>query len=107
MTWDSGAFPRGLVGLFVLHVALKRLWSCGPPAKGYGQHGAGNAETLVGIVLLDPTGDAASSSLLLAYFNLPEIAGEAKGAMLVFESETGVSTATLERGPISPLRARQ
>lgn len=73
----------------------------------YGQHGAGNAETLVGIVLLDPTGDAASSSLLLAYFNLPEIAGEAKGAMLVFESETGVSTATLERGPISPLRARQ
>ena len=71
----------------------------------YGQHAAGNAATLVGIVLLDPTGDAAASSVLLAYFNLPEISGEANGAMLVFESEKAAATATMEAGPIFPLRA--
>ncbi|MBY4733808.1 hypothetical protein K6V90_25035 [Cupriavidus pauculus] len=99
------AMPTDLSNWLRLGDLPKRVWMFELHVRdNYGNHDAANTETLVGIVLLDPTGDAAASSVLLTYFNLQEIAGEAQGAMMVLEPRQSVAVATVENGPLLPLR---
>lgn len=70
----------------------------------YGTHGTANAATLVGIVLIDPTGDVLDASLLLAHFNFPAIFGAPQGVLLKFDSPTPTAIQTGDTGPVLPLR---
>lgn len=71
----------------------------------YGAHGAGNTATLVGIVLIDPTGDVLDASVLLAHFNLPAIiAGIPQGVLVKFDLPTPTAVQTNDVGPLLPLR---
>jgi hypothetical protein len=74
--------------------------------SNYGSHGVASAATLVGIVLIDPTGDALDASVLLAHINLPAIvAGAPQGVLVDISSSAPGATQTNDTGPIHPLRS--
>lgn len=84
----------------------RRVWVFELHASGhYGSHGAGDSATLVGIILIDPTGDVLDASVLLAHFNLPAILGAPQGVLLKFDSPTPTAIQTSDLGPILPLRS--
>jgi hypothetical protein len=82
----------------------KRVWVFEVHTEvGYGQHHTGNQETLVGVVLIDPTGDALDANILMFQFNFPAIAGSPDGVMVTFDPvPTAVQTS--DGGPIKPFR---
>jgi hypothetical protein len=69
----------------------------------YGAHNTGAQDTLVGLVLIDPTGDALDANILMFQFNFPAIAGSPEGVMVTYEP-TLTAVKTNDTGPIKPLR---
>lgn len=70
---------------------------------GYGTHNTGPQATLVGLVLIDPTGDALDANILICHFNLPAIAGSPEGVLTTY-GEKLTMVQTNDKGPIEPLR---
>lgn len=81
--------------VWVLEVHLKSL---------YGTHAKTNSATLVGFILLDSTGDAAATAMLMAYVNLPAFTSNQHGS-LITQSETEVKAIQINAtAPILPFR---
>jgi hypothetical protein len=66
-----GDLPRRV---WVLELHLKNL---------YGAHAKGNTASLVGFILLDSTGDAAATAMLMVYLNLPAFTNNQHGSLIV------------------------
>jgi len=64
-------------------------------------------ESLVGIVLIDPTADIPVSSCLLIHLNLPALVGLPHGVVLTWNREEGApfqAIQTSDQGPTRPIR---
>lgn len=72
--------------------------------NAYGTNAAANAGTLVGMVLLDPTGDVLEGSVLVSYYNFPAITGGPQGVLLRFDTPTPTATQVNAHAPIASLR---
>lgn len=86
----------------------KRLWAFEiHKLEQYANHGAAIQRSLIGLVLIDSTGDDIASSPLLVHLNLPELfATETFGAILQWNSSTGLperKIKTTEQGPSLPI----
>lgn len=82
----------------------KRVWVFEVHTEvSYGAHDSGPQDTLVGLVLIDPTGDALDANILMFQFNFPAIAGSPEGVMVTYEP-TLTAVQTNDKGPIRPLR---
>lgn len=89
----------------------KRLWVFElHQTAGYGGHEYTSAATLVGLVLIDSTGDVLASSVLLMHLNLPAMmpaAGIQHGVVLTWDAKTGIPSQgiqTNEIGLVHPIR---
>lgn len=79
----------------------RRIWVLELHLKAvYPSHGKARVDSLVGLVLMDPTGDAASTSVLLMYFNFPTFTTLADGVMTYFDPVL-VAKKTSACGPLS------
>lgn len=89
-------FPKRL-WVFELHLSAQ-----------YGLHEHAVANTLVGLILIDSTGDILGSSVLLMHLNLPALSATVPhGVILIWDAETGVpdqAIQTTETGPVRPIR---
>jgi hypothetical protein len=82
----------------------KRVWVFEVHTEAnYGLHGTANQATLVGLVLIDPTGDALDANILMFQFNFPAIAGSPEGVMVTYDP-TLTAVQTKDLGPIMPIR---
>ena len=89
----------------------KRLWVFElHQAAGYGGHEHASAATLVGLILIDSTGDVLASSVLLMHLNLPAMTPAADiqhGVILIWDARTGIPSQgiqTNEIGLVRPIR---
>jgi hypothetical protein len=86
----------------------KRLWSFElHKAADYGKHEHESVATLVGLILIDSTGDILTSSVMLMHINLPELNLAPNGVMLIWDTVTGTpiqAIQTTEVGLVRPLR---
>lgn len=86
----------------------KRVWVLELHLKSlYGAHGANSAKTLVGFVLIDPTGDNVTNSVLMLYQNKNFPLNIPFGSMVLFDNNTGLPTKvtkTDDPEPLLPLR---
>ncbi|HEX7888504.1 MAG TPA: hypothetical protein VF522_04015 [Ramlibacter sp.] len=87
----------------------KRLWAFELHlASRYPQHGHAIQNSLIGLVLIDSTGDDVASSPLLMHMNLPELFPQLQsGAIVKWDSTTGLpdaSVKTNEQGATLPVR---
>jgi len=73
----------------------------------YANHGNGVVNTLVGFVLIDPTGDDVSNSVLMVYQNKNYPLDIPNGTMVLFDNRTGLpleGTKTDDPEPLIPIR---
>ena len=62
----------------------RRIWALEIHLKDeVGKHASSAAHSMVGFVLIDPTGDMHPNSVLMTYLNLPKMIGEQHGALFV------------------------
>jgi len=107
----SGGLPPELSEKIRLMDMPKRVWMLEiHQAVNYGNQAAGvrAEQSLVGMVLIDPTADLPLTSLLLMYFNWPEIINNLpNGIVVTWDSEScapKTSTQTNAHPAIRPLR---
>jgi hypothetical protein len=75
--------------------------------QNYGAHGAAGTNTLVGLILIDSTGDNLGSSVLLLHLNFPALIGLPHGVLLTWNAKTGIpsqATQTNDAGATRPIR---
>ena len=87
----------------------KRVWmlEIHQVAQYGAQTKANTPESLVGIVLIDPTADIPVSSCLLIHLNLPALVGLPHGIVLTWNREEGApfqALQTADQGPTRPIR---
>lgn len=73
----------------------------------YANHGNGVVISLVGFVLIDPTGDDVSNSVLMVYQNKNYPLEIPNGTMVLFDNRTGLpleGTKTDDPEPLIPIR---
>ena len=78
----------------------RRVWALEIHDKArYADHAKHEAVSLVGFVLLDPTGDDRSNTMLMSYLNLPIFSDLTEGVLLVSQDWQTILTAASEMLP--------
>ncbi len=82
----------------------RRIWALEIHLKDeVGKHASSVARSMVGFILIDPTGDVHPNSVLMTYLNFPKMTGDQHGALFVACSATTFKIAALDLLP--PFRA--
>ena len=84
--------------------APRRVWALEIHLKAdVGKHATEAARSMVGFILIDPTGDVNPNSVLMTYLNIPQLTPAQHGALLVARHEKSFQIPPLELLP--PFRA--
>ncbi len=70
----------------------------------YGAHAQGNTASLVGFILLDSTGDAAATAMLMVYLNLPAFTSNTHGSLLIATENELKAVQISATPPVLPFR---
>lgn len=70
----------------------------------YGDHAKANAQSLVGFILLDSTGDAAVSAMLMIFLDLPAFTSHQNGSLIVASSAKWTAVQTTKCDAVQPFR---
>jgi len=82
----------------------RRVWGLEIHLKDeVGKHATEAARSMVGFILIDPTGDNHPNSVLMTYLNLPKLTEEPHGALVVTRLAKGFQIPQLDLVP--PFRA--
>ncbi len=89
---DAEDLPVELRSWLRMRELPRRIWVLELHLKAAYSHG--KFKSLVGLILMDPTGDAVESSVMMTYFNLPTFTTEPTGVLSFFEpAMTSIQTA--------------